>query len=153
MDEHPLVTIHLNSRIKNVDGFVGNFHTTVQTGMTEEQLDHGVAILATGAGELATDEYLHGSHDRVVTLLELDSLFREKDEKVTGAGSVVFIQCVGSREPERPYCSKVCCTPFHKECAGFQRGQPRNQGGGGSTGTSAPTACARLFIKRPAGRG
>jgi heterodisulfide reductase subunit A len=23
---------------------------------------------------------------------------------------VVFIQCVGSREPERQYCSKVCCT-------------------------------------------
>jgi heterodisulfide reductase subunit A len=23
---------------------------------------------------------------------------------------VVMIQCVGSREPERPYCSRVCCT-------------------------------------------
>jgi len=22
----------------------------------------------------------------------------------------VFIQCVGSREPERPYCSRICCT-------------------------------------------
>jgi heterodisulfide reductase subunit A len=22
----------------------------------------------------------------------------------------VFIQCVGSREPHRPYCSRVCCT-------------------------------------------
>jgi len=21
-----------------------------------------------------------------------------------------MIQCVGSREPERPYCSRVCCT-------------------------------------------
>ncbi len=26
------------------------------------------------------------------------------------AGSAVFIQCVGSRIPERPYCSKICCT-------------------------------------------
>jgi heterodisulfide reductase subunit A len=24
--------------------------------------------------------------------------------------NVVFIQCVGSREPERPYCSRICCT-------------------------------------------
>ena len=26
------------------------------------------------------------------------------------ARSAVFIQCVGSRIKERPYCSKVCCT-------------------------------------------
>ena len=24
--------------------------------------------------------------------------------------TAVFIQCVGSREPQRPYCSRVCCT-------------------------------------------
>ena len=23
---------------------------------------------------------------------------------------MAFIQCVGSRTPERPYCSKVCCS-------------------------------------------
>lgn len=23
---------------------------------------------------------------------------------------MVFIQCVGSREPDHPYCSRVCCT-------------------------------------------
>ena len=33
-----------------------------------------------------------------------------REEKVSKAQTAVFIQCVGSREPERPYCSKVCCT-------------------------------------------
>jgi heterodisulfide reductase subunit A len=42
--------------------------------------------------------------------LEMDKALREKDPLVTGAKSAVFIQCVGSREPERPYCSRVCCT-------------------------------------------
>ena len=42
--------------------------------------------------------------------LEMDQALREKDPLVTGAQSAVFIQCVGSREPERPYCSRVCCT-------------------------------------------
>jgi heterodisulfide reductase subunit A len=31
-------------------------------------------------------------------------------EKLKGAESVVFIQCVGSRDDNRPYCSRICCT-------------------------------------------
>jgi heterodisulfide reductase subunit A len=31
------------------------------------------------------------------------------DEKVTDAGSVVMIQCVGCRNEERNYCSRICC--------------------------------------------
>ena len=42
--------------------------------------------------------------------LEMDQALREKNPLVTGAKCAVFIQCVGSREPERPYCSRVCCT-------------------------------------------
>jgi heterodisulfide reductase subunit A2 len=45
-----------------------------------------------------------------LTLFEIDKLIADKDAKVTGAKQVVFIQCVGSREPERPYCSRLCCT-------------------------------------------
>ena len=45
-----------------------------------------------------------------MTHLELDQKMAGKDPLVEKAKSVVFIQCVGSREPERPYCSRVCCT-------------------------------------------
>ncbi|MBW1677469.1 MAG: CoB--CoM heterodisulfide reductase iron-sulfur subunit A family protein, partial [Deltaproteobacteria bacterium] len=31
-------------------------------------------------------------------------------DKFREVNTAVFIQCVGSREPARPYCSKVCCT-------------------------------------------
>jgi heterodisulfide reductase subunit A len=31
-------------------------------------------------------------------------------EKLRDADSVVFIQCVGSRDENRPYCSRICCT-------------------------------------------
>ena len=127
VNEHPLITVLTNSRIQNVDGFVGNFHTTVQIGQGKKEINHGVAILATGANEFATKEYLYGQHDRVVTLLELDGLFRERDEKVTDARSVVFIQCVGSREPERPYCSKVCCTHSMRSALEFKRANPETR--------------------------
>ena len=121
---HPLITVLLNSGIRKVDGFVGNFRTTVQTGQGEQEIEHGVAILATGAHEFKTGEYLHGQNDKVVTLMELDRLFREGDAKVAGARSVVFIQCVGSREPERPYCSKVCCTHSMKSALAFKEANP-----------------------------
>jgi heterodisulfide reductase subunit A2 len=38
--------------------------------------------------------------------------------------SVVFIQCVGSREPGRPYCSKVCCTHAVKSALHFKKENP-----------------------------
>jgi heterodisulfide reductase subunit A len=100
----------LNAEITHVDGFVGNFTTTISCDGKEEKLEHGVTIIATGAHELTPDEYLYGTDPRVLTSLELDRLCIEKDEKLNDIGTCVFIQCVGSRIPERPYCSKVCCT-------------------------------------------
>jgi len=59
---------------------------------------------------LKSDEYLYGTDPRVVTSLDLDRLFIETDKSLNDINTCVFIQCVGSRIPERPYCSKVCCT-------------------------------------------
>jgi heterodisulfide reductase subunit A len=101
----------LTSEIKEVEGFVGNFTTTISIdGEEEKKLSHGVTIIATGAEELKPDEYLYGKDPRVVTSLELDRLFTEKDPRLREARTGVFIQCVGSRISERPYCSRVCCT-------------------------------------------
>jgi len=104
------IEIFLNAQITKVDGFVGNFLTTILTDNQEKQLSHGVAIIATGATELKTDQYLYGKDPRVVSSLELDKLLMEKNPKLQDTNTCVFIQCVGSRIPERPYCSRVCCT-------------------------------------------
>ena len=105
-----LIRIHLESRIANVDGFIGNFKTELLHHSSSETIEHGVAILATGAKEHQTDQYLYGEHAAVVTQLEMDQLFKQDDPRLKKTRNVVFIQCVGSREPGRPYCSKVCCT-------------------------------------------
>ncbi|MFO7599723.1 MAG: 4Fe-4S binding protein, partial [Candidatus Desulfacyla sp.] len=104
------ITLHQNASITQVDGFIGNFKTEVTEGSSKETIDHGVAILATGAREYKPTEYLYGEHAAVVTHLEMDGLLRSDDPRVARAGTVVFIQCVGSRNDEHPYCSKVCCT-------------------------------------------
>jgi len=100
----------LSAQIKEVDGFVGNFTTTITVHGEEQTLTHGVTVIATGAQELKPEEYLYGKDPRVVSALELDRLFIVKDKRLKDITSCVFIQCVGSRIPERPYCSRVCCT-------------------------------------------
>ena len=104
------IRVFLKTEIKKVDGFVGNFETTVQMDGKEETLKHGVTIIASGASEFKPDEYLYTKDPRVLTGLELDQKFIENDQSVKQLNSAVFIQCVGSRIPERPYCSKTCCT-------------------------------------------
>ena len=104
------IDIRLNSVIKKVDGFVGNFETTIETDGKEEVLQHGVTIIASGASEFKPDDYLYGKDPNVLTGLELDHKFITNDESVKQLNSAVFIQCIGSRIPERPYCSKTCCT-------------------------------------------
>ncbi len=104
------IDVYLNTELKQVDGFVGNFKSTIVTDGKEKIFEHGVAVIATGASELKPNQYLYGEDPRVLTGLELDRKFIDNDPSLKEVGSAVFIQCVGSRIEERPYCSKVCCT-------------------------------------------
>jgi heterodisulfide reductase subunit A len=106
----PRIEVYLSTELKEVEGSVGNFKSTVQTNGTEKVLEHGVAIIATGASELKPDQHLYGQDPRVLTSLELDRKVIDRDVSLKSLRSVAFIQCVGSRIKERPYCSKVCCT-------------------------------------------
>jgi heterodisulfide reductase subunit A-like polyferredoxin len=74
------------------------------------ELEHGVIVVATGARPATTEEYLYGQDPRVVTQVELEEKLAQDPQFATGHSSVVMIQCVGSRDEERPYCSRVCCS-------------------------------------------
>ena len=104
------IELFMNSQINQAEGFVGNFKTTIQSNGQTNVLEHGVTIIASGASELKPDQYLYSQDARVVTGLELEERFIESDSVLEQLKSVAFIQCVGSRIPDRPYCSKVCCT-------------------------------------------
>ncbi|RPJ22704.1 MAG: CoB--CoM heterodisulfide reductase iron-sulfur subunit A family protein, partial [Desulfobacteraceae bacterium] len=104
------IDVHLNTELTNVEGFVGNFKTTLSKGGNPQVVEHGIAVLSTGAKEFKPDEYLYGKDPRVMTHLELDRRFQNNDASLKAIKNAVFIQCVGSREPYRPYCSRVCCT-------------------------------------------
>jgi len=120
----PNIEIFLDSQIKQVDGFVGNFATTVLTAGTRNNLEHGVTIIASGASELKTEQHLYGKDPRVITGLELEQRFIEKDAALGQLKTAVFLQCVGSRIPERPYCSKVCCAQSIKSALKLKEIEP-----------------------------
>jgi heterodisulfide reductase subunit A len=104
------IQVLTNAEITQVDGYAGNFKTMVKTGAVSQTLEHGVTIIASGASELKPDQYLYGKDPRVMTGLELQQRFLDQPQDLATAKAAVFIQCVGSRISERPYCSKVCCT-------------------------------------------
>ena len=105
------IFLHTGFEVTAAEGFVGNFRSTIATkdGLTKT-IDHGIGIVATGGQPLRPKEYGYGRIPNVVTSLEFDRLFKLKEQHAVKAKSIVFIQCVGSREKERMYCSKVCCT-------------------------------------------
>ena len=108
--QHPLVHVYTDAVITAVKGYVGNFVTTVKSERGTSEITHGVAVIATGIDVYTPTEYLYGEDDRVMTHLELEEQIVNREEKVINAGSLVMIQCVGCRNKDRNYCSRICCS-------------------------------------------
>ncbi|MBN2491079.1 MAG: CoB--CoM heterodisulfide reductase iron-sulfur subunit A family protein, partial [Planctomycetes bacterium] len=108
--QHPLIHVAHAATLTEVSGYVGNFVTTVRSEGRVRHIHHGAAILATGADEYRPTEYRYGQDDRVLTSVELGERLARKDPGLGAARSVVMIQCVGCRQEDRNYCSRVCCS-------------------------------------------
>jgi len=108
--KNPLIHVSHNAKIVDVSGYVGNFTTTIATNGLTKKVEHGASVIAVGADVYDPTEYLYGASDKVVTHLELGERIARKDESVVAAESLVMIQCVGCRNEDRDYCSRVCCS-------------------------------------------
>jgi heterodisulfide reductase subunit A len=108
--QHPLIHVYTDAVITEATGYVGNFVTSLSSERGRTQIKHGATVIATGADEYKPGEYLYGQDERVVTQLELGERIAAGEPTVVAARSVVMIQCVGCRQPERDYCARVCCS-------------------------------------------
>ena len=108
--QHQLIHIMTDATITDVSGYVGNFMTKVSYGNATKVINHGITIIATGADEYKPTEYLYGRNDRVLTQLELEEKITKREKEVINSQSIVMIQCVGCRQEDRNYCSRICCT-------------------------------------------
>ncbi|MFA5906763.1 MAG: FAD-dependent oxidoreductase [Desulfobacula sp.] len=122
--DNALIEVFTNTTVKDTAGFIGNFKTTLSQNGKDHSIDHGAVIITTGAKERKPDEYLYGEDERVLTHLELDQKMAKDASFTKSMNAAVFIQCVGSRDKERPYCSKVCCTHSVKSALKFKELNP-----------------------------
>jgi heterodisulfide reductase subunit A-like polyferredoxin len=109
---HPQIHVLVNALVVDFSGSKGNFSTGVMVAPTMyyRKIEHGILILATGAEEWKPTEYLYGQDPRVLTQLDLENRMATQPDEVARAKQIVMIQCVGSRNEERPYCSRTCCS-------------------------------------------
>jgi heterodisulfide reductase subunit A len=110
VEHHPLIRVAYQAQAKQTAGFVGNFRTVLNTPGGDLEVEHGVTVLATGGRTYVPTEYGYGRHPEIYLAADLDEAIAARTPQVVQAGQAVFIQCVGSRSPERPYCSRTCCT-------------------------------------------
>lgn len=111
VESNPNITVYKNSKLLNNKGAVGDFVSEISVGNGDtKEIRYGIAAVCTGGKEYKPTEYMYGQDDRVMTHLQFDKELRDHEPAVKKANAAVFIQCVGSREPDRPYCSRLCCT-------------------------------------------
>jgi heterodisulfide reductase subunit A-like polyferredoxin len=109
VNDHPGIKVHLGSEVAGVAGFIGNFQVTLSGKDGSSTVPCGAIIVATGASPADTKDYLRGQSDKVITQSELEE--RLQEHKITlDSPNIVMIQCAGSRNEERPYCSRICCS-------------------------------------------
>jgi len=110
VEKAPRIHLMTEAVIEKIDGFVGNFNTQVRKNGEVKKIDHGVIIVATGAEEYRPREFLYGQEPQVITQKELEERITLYPDKLKFLKNVVMIQCVGSRNEDRPYCSRICCS-------------------------------------------
>ncbi len=108
--ENRSIHVYHNATIADATGYVGNFVTTLRSDQGVTPIKHGAAVIAIGADLYKPTEYLYGQDERVLTHLELEERITGGDETILNAKSLVMIQCVGCRDEERNYCSRLCCS-------------------------------------------
>ncbi|MGQ9720769.1 MAG: 4Fe-4S binding protein [Candidatus Jordarchaeum sp.] len=102
-----------------------------------EEISVGTIIVATGYDPyLPVEEYGFREYEDVITQFQLERilssngptngrLIQPSNGKVPN--NVVFVLCVGSRAPDRPYCSRVCCSVALKNAMLIKEEYPDTQ--------------------------
>lgn len=131
VQDHERVHVFAGSTIESIEGSVGHFTSKIATNGTSREVEHGAVIVSTGAQEYQPKEYLYGQDERVLTQRELEQRLAAGSHSLSPAGkspkTVVMIQCVGSRDEERPYCSRLCCTEAVKNALKIKELSPTTQ--------------------------
>ena len=117
VQDHPHIRLFMETEVKDISGYVGNFETTItQNGGEEIELKFGNIVVATGLKPFdpsVIQDYGYGKLPNVITSLELEKMLLD-GKILTKEGkepkNIAIIHCVGSRNKDyHEYCSRICC--------------------------------------------
>jgi heterodisulfide reductase subunit A len=122
---HPSIEVFTEAEVRAVRGFVGNYEVLVEQGGREFGFSVGAVIVATGAKVFEPVGQYGYDGSKVVTQADFERLLvAQGGELDRGVRSIVMIQCVGSRNEERPYCSRICCMTAVKNALFIKEANP-----------------------------
>ncbi len=105
IDQNDNITVKTSTEVKDIDGYIGNYEVKFDDG---EEIETDTIVLTTGFKEIDPDSfYDYDQTDKIMTQLELDEALA--NDELEDPENVVFINCVGAMEEERPWCCRVGC--------------------------------------------
>jgi len=146
---HPNIQLYLGAHVEEFGGHVGRFRAVlrqtlpqpeppaaenlptnsspklIQHSQRRVELTAGAVIVAIGGAAYQPTEYTYGQSPSVLTQMDLEALLVRQPDRVRQWRQVVMIQCVGSRTPEVPYCSRVCCNQAVKNALAILEHNPQ----------------------------
>jgi heterodisulfide reductase subunit A len=123
------IQVMTGSQMKKLSGFMGNYKSMISCGTEGKEISHGVVVVATGAvgyspqnGEFGYQQSLN-----MITQVSLEERLARGPEEFSQPKKFVMIQCVGSRDDEHPYCSRVCCGQAIKNAIRLKKINPGHE--------------------------
>jgi heterodisulfide reductase subunit A len=123
VSNHENISILTSTTINQIQGYIGHYEVNVSTNGVEQDFGVGVIIIATGAKVFRPEGLFNYDGKRVITQFDLEAFFRTEQFK---ADNVVMIQCVGARNEERKYCSRICCMTAIKNAIAIKEQNPES---------------------------
>ncbi len=138
---NPHITVLTRAQVEELGGYLGDFKVKVRQRGNDEEYEVGAIVVATGYDLYPRErlsEYGGERYPDVIDGLEFERMLsptgptggeirRPSDGRVPQ--EVVFVQCAGSRDPERgvSYCSKICCIYTAKQATIYKMQVPKGQ--------------------------
>ncbi|MFW6064429.1 MAG: FAD-dependent oxidoreductase [Candidatus Natronoplasma sp.] len=120
IDEQDNITVKTSTEVEDIEGYIGNYEVKLDNG---EVVESDTIVLTTGFQEIDPEGfYRYGEDEKVMTQLELDEALA--DDTLEEPENVVFINCVGAMEEERPWCCRVGCGNSLKNAKAIKKRYP-----------------------------
>jgi len=123
VEEHPNIKLYLETEISAIKGHVGKFHLALVKEGRQLEVSGGAIIVATGGRQAKTSDFLYGRSEGVLTQVDLEKLLHDKAYPAKGQ-NIVMIQCVGSRNDQHPFCSRICCSLAVRNALAIKKQDP-----------------------------